>query len=76
MRQTEFLSASRVAILKQVSASIGEINQPIGALVLNAEAALQLLRAQPTNTEAVRRLLVEAKMRFDIARSTRKQAAR
>ena len=58
MRQTELVSASRVAILEQVSASIGEINQPISALVLNAEAALQLLRAQPTNTEAVRRLLV------------------
>jgi hypothetical protein len=58
MRQTELVSASRVAILDQLSASIGEINQPISALVLNAEAALQLLLAQPTNTEAVRRLLV------------------
>ncbi len=57
MRQTELVSASRVAILEQLSASIGEINQPICALVLNAEAALELLRAQPTNTEAVRRLL-------------------
>ena len=57
MRQTELVSANRVAILEQLSASIGEINQPICALVLNAEAALQLLRAQPTNTEAVRRLL-------------------
>jgi hypothetical protein len=58
MRPTELGSASRVAILEQLSSSIGEINQPISALVLNAEAALQLLRAQPTNTEAVRRLLV------------------
>ena len=57
MRQKELVSASRVAILEQLSASLGEINQPISALVLNAEAALQLLRAQPTNTEAVRRLL-------------------
>jgi hypothetical protein len=57
MRQTELVSASRVAIVEQLSASIGEINQPISALVLNAEAALQLLLAQPTNTEAVRRLL-------------------
>jgi hypothetical protein len=40
MRQTELVSASRVAILEQLSASIGEINQPISALVLNAEAAL------------------------------------
>jgi hypothetical protein len=57
MRPTELVSASRVAILEQLSASIGEINQPISALVLNAEAALQLLLAQPTNTRAVRRLL-------------------
>jgi hypothetical protein len=57
MRQTELVSASRVAIVEQLSASIGEINQPISALVLNAEAALQLLLAQPTNTGAVRQLL-------------------
>ena len=44
MRQKELVSASRVAILEQLSASLGEINQPISALVLNAEAALQLLR--------------------------------
>jgi C4-dicarboxylate-specific signal transduction histidine kinase len=58
MRQTELVSASRVAILEQLSASIGEINQPVSALILNAEAALQLLRAQPTNMGAVRRLLL------------------
>ena len=58
MRQTEVVSASRVAILEQLSASIGEMNQPITALVLNAQAALQLLHAQPTDTGAVRRLLV------------------
>jgi C4-dicarboxylate-specific signal transduction histidine kinase len=57
MRQTEVVSASRVAILEQLSASIGEMNQPITALVLNAQAALQLLHAQPTDTGAVRRLL-------------------
>ena len=57
MRQTEVVSASRVAILEQLSASIGEMNQPITALVLNAQAALQLLHGQPTDTEAVSRLL-------------------
>jgi C4-dicarboxylate-specific signal transduction histidine kinase len=75
MRQKELVSASRVAILEQLSASIGEINQPICALVLNAEAALQLLRAQPTNTGAVRRLLaciVKDGLRTgDIVRRTR-----
>ena len=41
----------------QLSASIVAINQPISAVVMNAEAALRLLLAQPTDTEAVRRLL-------------------
>jgi C4-dicarboxylate-specific signal transduction histidine kinase len=51
---TELASANRAAFL---SASIAEINQPISAVVMNAEAALRLLLAQPTDTEAVRRLL-------------------
>jgi hypothetical protein len=42
---------------EQLSASIAEINQPISAVVMNAEAALWLLLAQPTDTEAIRRLL-------------------
>ncbi len=57
MPQTELVSANRVAFLGQLSASIAEINQPISAVVMNAEAALRLLLAQPTDTEAVRRLL-------------------
>ena len=73
--QTELASANRVAILGQLSASIAEINQPISAVVMNAEAALRLLLAQPTDTEAVRRLLaciVKDGMRSgDIANRTR-----
>jgi C4-dicarboxylate-specific signal transduction histidine kinase len=57
MPQTELASANRVAFPRQLSASIAEINQPICAVVMNAEAALRLLLAQPTDTEAVRRLL-------------------
>jgi C4-dicarboxylate-specific signal transduction histidine kinase len=57
MPHAELATANRVAFLEQLSASIGEINQPISAVVMNAEAALRLLRAQPTDTEAVRRLL-------------------
>ena len=57
MPQTELATANRVAFLGQLSASIAEINQPISAVVMNAEAALRLLLAQPTDTEAVRRLL-------------------
>jgi C4-dicarboxylate-specific signal transduction histidine kinase len=55
--QTELASANRGAIPERLSASMAEINQPICAVVMNAEAALRLLLAQPTDTEAVRRLL-------------------
>ena len=57
MPQTQLSLANRSAFMAQLSASIGEINQPISAVVMNAEAALRLLLAQPTDTEAVRRLL-------------------
>jgi C4-dicarboxylate-specific signal transduction histidine kinase len=55
--QTELASANQVALLGRLSASIAEINQPICAVVMNAEAALQRLLAQPTDAEAVQRLL-------------------
>ena len=55
--EAELASANRVAFLAQLSASIAEINQPISAVVMNAEAALRLLLTQPTDTEAVRQLL-------------------
>jgi len=57
MPQTELASANRVAFRGQLLASIAEINQPISAVVMNAEAALRLLLAQPTDAEAVQRLL-------------------
>jgi phosphoglycerate-specific signal transduction histidine kinase len=57
MSQTELASTNRAAFLRQLSASIAEINQPVSAVIMNAESALRLLLAQPTNTEAVRRLL-------------------
>jgi C4-dicarboxylate-specific signal transduction histidine kinase len=40
--QTELARANRVAIPEQLSASIAEINQPISAVDMNAEAALRL----------------------------------
>jgi C4-dicarboxylate-specific signal transduction histidine kinase len=55
--RTELASANRGASPERLSASVAEINQPICAVVMNAEAALRLLLAQPTDTEAVRRLL-------------------
>ena len=57
MPQTKLASANRIEFLEQLSASIGEINQPISAVVMNAEAALRQLLAPPTDTEAVRRAL-------------------
>ena len=57
MPQTKLASANRVAFLGQLSASIAEINQQISAVVMNAEAALRLLLAQPTDSEAARRAL-------------------
>jgi hypothetical protein len=45
------------AILGQLSVSVAQINQTISAVVMNAEAALRMLGAQPADTEAVRRLL-------------------
>jgi C4-dicarboxylate-specific signal transduction histidine kinase len=73
--QTDLASANPLAFLKQLSESIAEINQPISAVVMNAEAALRRLVAQPTDTEAIRRLLaciVKDGMRTaEIANTTR-----
>jgi hypothetical protein len=57
MPQTELAYPNRVAFLEHLLASIGEINQPICAVVLNAEDVSRLLLAQPTDMEAVRRVL-------------------
>ena len=55
--EPDWASSAPAAILTQLSASIGEINQPISAVVTNAETALWLLLAEPTDMAAVRRLL-------------------
>jgi C4-dicarboxylate-specific signal transduction histidine kinase len=55
--ETELASANRRVFRRQLSASIAEINQPTSAIVMNAEAALRLLLAQPTDMEIIRRLL-------------------
>jgi C4-dicarboxylate-specific signal transduction histidine kinase len=55
---TELTHANRVEMLGHLSASIAhEVNQPISAVVINAQTALRLLDIQPTNTESIRRLL-------------------
>jgi hypothetical protein len=49
---------SAAAMPEQLSPSLAhEIKEPISAMVINAGTALWLLNVQPTNMEAVRRLL-------------------
>jgi PAS domain S-box-containing protein len=56
--QMELAHANRVATMGQLSASIAhEINQPIGAVVTGAQAALRWLDAQPADIEEVRQAL-------------------
>jgi C4-dicarboxylate-specific signal transduction histidine kinase len=50
--QAELAHANRIATIGQLTASIAhEVNQPVGALVTNAHAALRLLRAQPLDLD-------------------------
>jgi PAS domain S-box-containing protein len=56
--QMELAHVNRVTTMGQLTASIAhEVNQPIGAAVINAQAALRLLRASPPDLEEVRRAL-------------------
>jgi C4-dicarboxylate-specific signal transduction histidine kinase len=56
--RTELAHANRLAAMGQLSASIAhEINQPIGAAITYANAALSWLRAQPPNWEEVQQAL-------------------
>jgi signal transduction histidine kinase len=54
----ELAHANRLALLGRLTASVAhEINQSIGALVINAETALRVLNSRPTDIEVVRRQL-------------------
>jgi PAS domain S-box-containing protein len=56
--EMELAHANRVATMGQLSASIAhEVNQPIGAAVTNAYAAVRWLGATPPNVDEVRRAL-------------------
>jgi PAS domain S-box-containing protein len=56
--QAELAHANRVATMGQLTASIvHEVSQPIAATVLNAQAALRWLGAQPPNLSEVRQIL-------------------
>jgi len=56
--ESELAHANRAATMGQLSASIAhEVNQPIGAAVTNAHAALRWLGATPPNVDEVRQAL-------------------
>lgn len=56
--QAELARVTRLTTLGEIGASIAhEVNQPLGAIVNNASAALRWLSRQPPNTEKVRRAL-------------------
>jgi C4-dicarboxylate-specific signal transduction histidine kinase len=56
--QMELAHANRVATMGQLTASIAhEVNQPIGATILNAEAALRWLKRDAPDVEEARQLL-------------------
>ena len=56
--QAELTHANRVATMGQLTASVAhEVSQPIAATVLNAQAALRWLGAQPPNLSEVRQIL-------------------
>jgi PAS domain S-box-containing protein len=57
--QAELAHANRVATMGQLTASIAhEVNQPIGALITNAQTARRWLSAQPPNYDEVDKTLV------------------
>jgi signal transduction histidine kinase len=59
-RRRELAHAGRLTAVGELTASIShEINQPLGAILANAEAAEMLLEADDGNIEEVRRILAD-----------------
>jgi signal transduction histidine kinase len=74
--QAELARAARGATLGALSASIAhELNQPLGAIVLNAQACLRWLRRDPPDIEtaakAADRIVRDGKRAADIVQRTR-----
>lgn len=79
--QAELARAARAATLGALSASIAhELNQPLGAIVLNAQACLRWLRRDPPDIEtaakAVDRMVRDGKRAADIVQRTRSMLVR
>jgi C4-dicarboxylate-specific signal transduction histidine kinase len=74
--EAELLHANRVATLGQLAASIAhEVNQPIAAMLLNAENAARWLTRQPPNLErtkqSIGRIINDSKRATHIVSRTR-----
>jgi signal transduction histidine kinase len=79
--QSELARASRVTTVGALSASIAhELNQPLAALVMNAEASLRWLGRDPPDVEsaisAVERLMRDGHRTSEIIKTTRALLAR
>jgi C4-dicarboxylate-specific signal transduction histidine kinase len=74
--EAELAHANRVVTMGQLTASIAhEVNQPIAALLLNAESAVRWLARQPPNLEMAKplidRIISDGKRTADIVRRIR-----
>jgi signal transduction histidine kinase len=59
-QRTELAHAARLSAVGQLTASIAhEINQPLGAILSNAEAAEMFLNAEPPRLDRVRQILAD-----------------
>jgi len=79
--QAEFAHAARVSMLGELTASIAhEVNQPLGAILTNAEAALRWLNRPQPDLEELRALSVrtasDARRAADIIHRIRGMAVR
>jgi C4-dicarboxylate-specific signal transduction histidine kinase len=79
--QTEMARASRVATVGALSASLAhELNQPIGALVLNARSCLRWMRRDPPDLrsacEAAERIVRDGHRAAEILKRTRQMVTR
>jgi PAS domain S-box-containing protein len=79
--QAEFAHAARVSMLGELTASIAhEVNQPLGAILTNGEAALLWLNRPQPNLDELRalsaRTVADARRAADIIRRIRDMATR
>ncbi len=79
--QAEFAHAARVSMLGELTASIAhEVNQPLGAILTNAEAALRWLNRPDPDLDELRalsnRTAADARRAADVIRRIRSMATR